>query len=192
MTKLLGISGSLRKGSFNTALLRAAQASLPPDATLEIRTLHDIPLYDGDIEAAIGNPPGVLALKSAIVAADALLLATPEYNGGIPGVFKNAIDWLSRPAADAPRIFGAKPVALIGASQGIYGTTLSQAAWLPVLKTLRTNVWSGGRILIARANSAFGEDGLLKDEAAQVQLREFLRGFVTFVTQNAKPSSPQP
>ncbi len=92
MIKLLGISGSLRNGSFNTALLRAAQASLPPDSTLELRTLHDIPRYDGDVEAAIGNPSGVLALKSAIIAADALLLATPEYNGGIPGVFKNAID----------------------------------------------------------------------------------------------------
>ena len=192
MIKLLGISGSLRKGSFNTALLRAAQASLPPDSTLELRTLHDIPLYDGDVEAAIGNPSGVLALKSAIVAADALLLATPEYNGGIPGVFKNAIDWLSRPPEDSPRIFGAKPVALIGASPGVYGTILSQAAWLPVLKSLRTNVWTGGRIQIARANFAFGEDGLLKDEAAQVQLQEFLRGFITFVTQNARPPSPHP
>ena len=192
MIKLLGISGSLRKRSFNTALLRAAQASLPPNSTLELRTLHDIPLYDGDVEATIGNPPGVLALKSAIVAADALLLATPEYNGGIPGVFKNAIDWLSRPPADSPRIFGAKPVALIGASPGVYGTILSQAAWLPILKSLRTNVWTGGRILIARANFAFGEDGLLKEEAAQVQLQEFLRGFIAFVAQNTRPPSPHP
>jgi chromate reductase len=192
MIKLLGISGSLRQGSFNTALLRAAQASLPSDSMLELKTLHGIPLYDGDVEANAGIPSAVVALKSAIIAADGLLLATPEYNAGIPGVVKNAIDWLSRPPADVPRVFGAKPVALIGASQGPYGTILSQAAWQPVLKALRTILWTGGRIMIAKANTAFGEDGLLKDEAAQDQLREFLRGFAAFVTQHAKPPSLQP
>jgi chromate reductase len=185
--KLLGISGSLRQGSFNTALLRAAQASLPPDSTLELKTLHGIPLYDGDVEANEGIPPAVIAMKSAIIAADGVLLATPEYNAGLPGVFKNALDWLSRPPADAPRVFGAKPVALIGASPGVYGTILSQTAWQPVLKTLRTNLWTGGRIMIAKASTAFGDDGLLKDEAAQAQLREFMQGFVAFVTHNAKP-----
>jgi chromate reductase len=179
--KLLGISGSLRKASYNTALLRAALASLPPDTELEINTLHGIPLYDGDVEARDGIPPGASALKAAIIAADGLLLATPEYNNGMPGVFKNAIDWLSRPPSDIPRVFGAKPVALIGASGGAFGTVLSQAAWLPVLKTLRTTVWSGGRVLVPRASTAFGEDGLLKDATAQDQLREFLRGFVGFV-----------
>jgi chromate reductase len=192
MIRLLGISGSLRQASFNSALLRAAQASLPPETELELKTLHGIPLYDGDVEARDGAPPSVAALKSAIIAADGLLLATPEYNNGIPGVFKNAIDWLSRPPADSPRIFAAKPVALIGASPGPYGTILSQAAWQPVLKSLRTNLWTGGRILVARANVAFGEDGLLKDEAAQLQLREFLRGFAAFVTQNSKRPSPHP
>jgi chromate reductase len=179
--RLLGISGSLRLASFNTALLRTAQASLPPETGLELKTLHGIPLYDGDVEAQDRIPPSVSALKSAIIAADGLLLATPEYNNGIPGVFKNAIDWLSRPSSDIPRVFGAKPVALIGASGGGFGTVLSQAAWLPVLKSLRTNVWTGGRVLVSRASTAFGEDGLLKDAAAQDQLREFLRGFVAFV-----------
>jgi chromate reductase len=180
MTRLVGISGSLRQASFNTALLRAAQASVPPQTELEIRTLHGIPLYDADVEARDGIPATVSALKSAIIAADALLLATPEYNAGIPGVFKNAIDWLSRPSSDIPRVFGGKPVALLGASNGGFGTVLSQAAWLPVLKSLRTNVWSGGRLLVSRASTAFGEDGMLKDAAAQVQLRDFLRGFEAF------------
>ena len=180
MIRLIGISGSLRQASFNTALLRAAQSSLPPDTELELKTLLGIPLYDADVEARDGIPPCVAALKSAITAADCLLLATPEYNNGIPGVFKNAIDWLSRPSSDIPRVFGAKPVALIGVSAGGSGTVLSQAAWLPVLKSLRTNVWSGGRVLVSRASTAFGEDGMLKDAPAQAQLRDFLQGFVAF------------
>jgi chromate reductase, NAD(P)H dehydrogenase (quinone) len=187
MIRLVGISGSLRKGSFNTALLRCAQAALPAEAELDIKTLHGIPLYDGDVEARAEIPASVAALKSAVSAADGLLLATPEYNNGIPGVFKNAIDWLSRPASDIPRVFGAKPVALIGASGGPFGTVLSQTAWLPVLRVLRTNLWTGGRILIGRANAAFEEDGSLKDAAVQEQLGEFLRGFVAFVAQAKRP-----
>ena len=103
MTRLVGLSGSLRRGSFNTALLRAAATLMPADATLDIRTLHGIPLFDADLETSAGLPERVAELKEAVVAADGLLLATPEYNNGIPGVFKNAIDWLSRPAAERYR-----------------------------------------------------------------------------------------
>jgi NAD(P)H-dependent FMN reductase len=136
VTRLLGISGSLRKGSFNTALLRAAQSRLPPGVTLDVATLQGIPLYDADREAGEGLPAEVTALKDRIVASDGVLLATPEYNNGIPGVFKNAIDWLSRPPGDAARVFRDRPFAVIGASPGGFGTILSQAAWLPVLRTL--------------------------------------------------------
>jgi NAD(P)H-dependent FMN reductase len=187
MIQLVGISGSLRKGSFNTALLRCAQAALPADAQLDIKTLHGIPLYDGDVEARGEIPASVVALKSVISAADGLLLATPEYNAGIPGVFKNAIDWLSRPASDVPRVFGAKPVALIGASGGPFGTVLSQTAWLPILKVLRTNLWTGGRIMVPQANLAFDAGGSLKDAAIQEQLGEFLRGFVAYVARAKRP-----
>ena len=181
MIRLVGISGSLRQASFNTALLRAAVAALPADSDLEVRTLHGIPLYDGDLEARDGIPPGVVALKSAIIAADGLLLATPEYNNGIPGVFKNGIDWLSRPGSDIPRVFGAKPCALIGASPGGFGTVLSQNAWLPVLRALGVNLWPGARMLVSRARTVFDEDGTLKDTAIQDQLRQFMRGFADFV-----------
>lgn len=181
MTHILGISGSLRRGSFNTALLRAAAGMMPDGASLEIRTLHGIPLYDGDAEAKDGLPAAAAELKDAIVAADGVLLATPEYNNSIPGVFKNAIDWVSRPPSDTKRVFAGRPFAVIGASPSGFGTVLSQNAWLPVLRTLGTRAWFGGRLLIAKAGSVFDEAGQLKDAALQEQLRQFLAGFVEFV-----------
>src|SRR5690606_32192636 len=134
MATIIGISGSLRQASFNTALLRAAVEFAPPELTIEVRSIRDIPLYDGDLEASSGVPAAAAALKDDIAGADGLLLVTPEYNGSLPGVFKNAIDWLSRPAADIPRVFGMKPVGVIGATPGLAGTRLSQTAWLPVLR----------------------------------------------------------
>ena len=131
MTTILGISGSLRAGSLNSALLRAAAAAMPATAQLEIGSIKGIPLYDGDVEAAQGIPDGVAKLKERIVASDGVLLVTPEYNNSLPGVFKNAIDWLSRPPADIARVFGGRPFGVIGASPGGFGTLLSQTAWLP-------------------------------------------------------------
>src|SRR5262249_39693105 len=122
MAKIIGVSGSLRRGSYNTALLRAAVEGIPSGSELKIESIDGIPLYNGDVEAADGVPVRVSDLKNAIAAADGLLIATPEYNNSIPGVLKNAIDWLSRPPADIKRVFGGKPVAVIGASPGGFGT----------------------------------------------------------------------
>ena len=177
MTRILGISGSLRAGSFNTALLRAAQELAPAGMALEVATLHGIPLYDGDLEQRDGSPPAVQALKAKVLASDGLLLATPEYNNGIPGVFKNAIDWLSRPGSGIPALFGDRPVAVIGASLGGFGTILAQTAWLPVLRTLGCRQWAGGRLLVSRAGQAFGEDGTLQDDKVRAQLGAFVQGF---------------
>jgi NAD(P)H-dependent FMN reductase len=185
MTKLLGISGSLRRGSFNSALLRAATRLMPAEAILAVASIRGIPLYDYDIEVQ-GLPATVAQLKDAIVAADGVLLVTPEYNNGIPGVFKNAIDWLSRPSSDIKRVFGGRPFALIGASAGNWGTILSQAAWLQVLRTLGTQMWSGGRLLVPRAGSVFDETGALKDAAIEDQLRQFLAGYVGFVRRHGR------
>jgi chromate reductase, NAD(P)H dehydrogenase (quinone) len=181
MTRVIGLSGSLRSGSYNTALLRAATRLMPEGATLETATIRDIPLYDGDVEAAEGIPAPVAALKDQVAAADGLLLATPEYNNSIPGAFKNAIDWLSRPPADIGRVFGGRPVAVIGASPGGFGTILAQGAWLPVLRTLGTEPWFGGRLLVSRAQGVFDAAGALTDAAVEGQLRKFLEGFVAFI-----------
>jgi NAD(P)H-dependent FMN reductase len=179
--RIVGISGSLRKGSFNTALLRAAANAMPEGAELEIGSISGIPLYDGDFEAAQGIPPAVQSLKTSIAAADGLLLVTPEYNNSIPGVLKNAIDWLSRPPADIGQVFGARPVAVMGASPGGFGTVLAQSAWLPVLRTLGTRTWFGPKLMVSRAGSVFNEAGELTDDAIRGQLGKFLAGFVDFI-----------
>ena len=183
MVRILGISGSLRGGSYNTALLRAGIDLMGEGATLEVASIRGVPLYDGDVEASEGLPSAVQSLKTQVLACDGLLLATPEYNNGIPGVFKNAIDWLSRPASEIPQVFGNRPVAVMGASPGGFGTILSQDAWWPVLRTLRAKTWFGGRMMVSRAGNVFDAGGTLLDESVRAQLRDFLAGFVQFVAQ---------
>lgn len=179
--RLVGVSGSLRAGSFNSALLRAAQGLTPEGVELIEGSIRGVPLYDGDVERDQGLPEAVVALKDLIADSDGLLLFTPEYNNGIPGVFKNAIDWLSRPASDIERVFGGRPVAVLGASPGPFGTVMSQAAWLPVLRTLGTAPWFGGRMLVPHAGAAFDAEGRLIDEEARRRLARFIQGFVAHV-----------
>jgi chromate reductase, NAD(P)H dehydrogenase (quinone) len=185
MTRILGLSGSLRRASLNTALLRAAVELAPEGVTLEVATLHGIPLYDGDLEAAEGLPSAVEALKERVVASDGVLLASPEYNNGIPGVFKNALDWLSRPSDDAARVFHGRPFAVIGASPGSFGTLSAQAAWLPVLRTLRVQPWFGGRLMVSGAGKLF-EDGRLTDAGMRERLADFVRDFAIFAAESRR------
>jgi len=175
---LIGLSGSLRRDSLNTRLLRAASAQMPDGSSLKLESIAAIPLYNFDDESAHGIPAPVIALKNAIAAADGLLIATPEYNHSVPGVLKNAIDWLSRPPADVPRVFGNLPVAIIGATPGAFGTQLAQSAWLPVMRTLGARLWNGGRLLAPRASQLFDEAGQLTDAAMTKRLASFMADFV--------------
>jgi len=186
-TTIIGIPGSLRSGSYNAALLRAAANLAPDGASLEIATIKGVPLYDGDSETADGVPEIVTELKDRIAAADGLLLATPEYNNSLPGVLKNAVDWLTRPPADIARVFRNRPVAVIGATPGGFGTVLAQSAWLPVFRTLGMRPWFGARMQVARAGNVFDEAGALVDDTARTQLEKFVHGFVNFVKDSPRP-----
>ena len=179
--RIVALSGSLRSGSFNTSLARAAAEVAPQGVTIDVRTIHGIPLYDADVENGPGIPEPVTKLKDDIASSGGLLLVTPEYNNSIPGVFKNAIDWLSRPDADIARVFRGRPVALIGASPGRFGTTLSQAAWLPVLRTLGMRPWLDERLLVFEARKSFDASGKLTDVHTRERLVKFVEGFCAFV-----------
>lgn len=181
MATIIGICGSLRRGSFNLMLLRAAAASVPAGSAIEIESIRGIPLYDGDLEAEHGVPPVVQQLKDRIAGSDGLLIATPEYNNSMPGVLKNAIDWLSRPPADIARVFRGRPVAILGATPGPGGTSLAQAAWLPVVRTLGMRPWFEGRVVVSGAGKVFDDEGQVVDAATRDRVRSFVEGFVAFV-----------
>jgi NAD(P)H-dependent FMN reductase len=180
MVSIVGLSGSLRKASFNSALLRAAAGLTPPDLQINIQSIAGVPVYDADVEEK-GIPDRVKVLKDSLAAAKALLLVTPEYNNSLPGVLKNAIDWMSRPSDDIARVFRDKPVALLGASNGMGGTRFSQTAWLPVFRTLGMRPWFGSVMYLGPADNYFDKEGNLTDEKFKERLRKFLEGFKTFV-----------
>jgi NAD(P)H-dependent FMN reductase len=185
MTTIVGLAGSLRKNSFNAMLLRAVAVAAPADVKIEIGSIRGIPLYDGDEEAANGSPPSVSALKDLIAKSNGLLLVTPEYNNSMPGVFKNAIDWLSRPSADIARVFGGRTVAVIGATPGFGGTMLAQSAWLPVLRALGTAPWYGAKLHVSNAAKVFDESGQVIDEKVKSQIATFTQGFATACRRNS-------
>lgn len=186
MVTIIGISGSLRAGSLNTFLLRALAAAAPAGVTVDILSIRDVPLYDGDREAADGVPPAVQSLKDRVAAAHGLLLVTPEYNNSLPGVLKNTIDWMSRPPADVPRVFHGLPVAVTGATPGQGATSLAQAAWLPVLRTLGTLPYFQGRLGVSGAAKLFDKEGALTDEATRERVVRFIEGFAEFARRHAR------
>jgi chromate reductase, NAD(P)H dehydrogenase (quinone) len=183
---IVGLSGSLRRGSLNTLLLHEAAALLPPETTLEIESIRDVPLYDGDVERELGIPNAVQCLKNRIAAGHALLISSPEYNHSIPGVLKNAIDWLSRPPSDIPRVFGGLPVAIIGASISRRGSLLAQAAWLPIMFRLGSMPWFGDQLALTVTTDAFDPQGHLVDAGIRWRLETFIKGFVAFVAEHRR------
>ncbi len=169
--RILGISGSLRSGSHNTALVRAAAELLPPEDELVVwDALREVPPYDqdDDVEPA---PAAVAALRAAVAGADAVLIATPEYNSSIPGALKNALDWASRPFAT--NVFRNKPVVVIGSSHGVFGGVWAQAELRKVLGTMGARVVEA-EVAIGRAGEKIDADGRLVDDEAREQLRDAL------------------
>lgn len=174
--RVLGIAGSLREGSYNRALLRAA-VELAPEG-MEIRIfegLAQIPPYNEDVRAR-GEPESVVALKEAIRQADALLIATPEYNGSVPGVLKNALDWASRPPDASP--LDRKPVAIIGASTGNFGTLRAQMHLRQICQITNMLPLNRPEVLVARAAEKFDQQGRLTDETARYLLRLLLEALM--------------
>lgn len=166
-----GIAGSLRQASFNRALLRAAQELAPEGMEIRVFDLAPLPLYNGDVEAQ-GDPAPVTALKAAIREADALLITTPEYNYGVPGVLKNAIDWASRPPGQSP--LNGKPAALMGATPGATGTARAQLQIRQAFVFTQTLSLQGPEVLVARAHEKFDAAGRLIDESTRRYVRELL------------------
>jgi chromate reductase len=169
--RVLGFAGSLRQGSYNRALLRAAQSAAPDGMTIEIFDLAAIPLYNGDVEAR-GDPEGVAAFKQAIRQADAVLMATPEYNHGVPGVMKNAVDWASRPPRDA--VLAGKPVGIIGASPGVTGSARGQSQLRQAFEFTNSYAMPQPELLVFRAHEKFDAEGRLTDEATAKFLASYL------------------
>jgi chromate reductase len=180
--RILGIAGSLRCGSHNLALLWAAAAELPPTAAFhQLAGLDAIPAFDEDIEART-TPPAVRSLRDAIATADALVIATPEYNRSVPGALKNALDWASRPFSD--NCLRGKPVCVIGASTGLFGATWAQAEVRKILDVIGADVIDQD-LPVGRADEAFDQKGRLADP----NLDERLRKLVTTLIARAESRS---
>lgn len=177
--RILGLAGSLRRASWNRRLLQAAAALAPAGTTMEVYdALATVPLFDEDLELATPDgPPGVRALRAAIAAADGLVIATPEYNHALPGVLKNALDWLSRD----DRVLGELPVAVLGASSGPWGTRLAQASLRQVLHTCGTLVMPAPTLFVAHADTHFDPQGRLADPALHASLARFMEAFAGWI-----------
>jgi chromate reductase, NAD(P)H dehydrogenase (quinone) len=186
--KILGISGSVRRGSYNTSLLGAAAGLLPADVEFELwGGLKEVPPYDEDDDTEEA-PAAATALREAIAGADAVLFATPEYNSSVPGQLKNAIDWASRPLATNP--LRNMPVAVVGASTGAFGAVWSQAELRKVLAATGARVVEG-EVAVGHAPTRFDEEGRLVDENLLEQLEEVVAVLVAAAAARCEASDPQ-
>jgi chromate reductase, NAD(P)H dehydrogenase (quinone) len=181
--RIAGVCGSLRKGSYNAMALEAAKAAAPSGVELDIIRLNDVELYNGDVEKE-GWPPGVQALRDRVERAHAVLLASPEYNYGVPGVLKNAMDWLSRPTGEGP--IAGKPMAVMGASTSRTGTARAQADWRNVAFYNSMPLLTSVEVLLFQADKMFDEDGMLVDEKAQQKITQLMEDFADWIRLTGK------
>jgi chromate reductase len=176
--RVVGIAGSLRQASYNRALLRAAQELAPERLKIDIHDLAGIPLYNEDVEAA-GVPQAVADLRQAIAAADGLLIATPEYNHGVPGVMKNAFDWLSRPPRKS--VLQGKPTAIMGSTPGTTGTARGQSQLRQSFVFTDTPAMLQPEVLVGRAHERFDDEGRLTDQKVRDYLIKYLEHFIAWI-----------
>ena len=174
----VGLVGSVRQRSYNRLLLEAAREALPESAELEILDIAELPFYNQDLEEG-GVPASVERLRERIKAADGIILATPEYNYSVPGVLKNAIEWASRPVGNAA--MAGKPIALLGASTGLFGTVRAQLAWRQIFAGTNNPVVNRPEVLVAQADKKFDAEGRLVDESTRTFLRQSLASMVAYV-----------
>jgi chromate reductase len=180
--RILCLAGSLRRASWNRRLLQAAASPAPAGIEVAVYdALAAVPLFDEDLEQAEPDgPAGVRALRAAIAAADGLLIATPEYNHALPGVLKNALDWLSRVSPQG-EVLVDRPVAVLGASSGPWGTRLAQASLRQVLHTCGALVMPSPTLFVARAAEHFDAQGMLADDAMRASLERFMAAFAAWI-----------
>ena len=176
--KILGLAGSLRKDSLNKGLIRAALELAPENMEIEDYTINNIPLYDEDLRAS-ESPKAVIELKEKIRSSDGLLIATPEYNYSIPGVLKNAIDWVSRPPAESP--LNNKPLAIMGATGGLSGTIRAQLHLRQIAVFTNMIVMNKPEILIPKAGDKFDKEGNLTDESTLEHIKKFLIEYAKWI-----------
>lgn len=181
---IAAMSGSLREGSYNTAALRTLEEMAPQGVDMVFLRIGDLPHYDADVEAA-GWPEPVAALQNQLAHADAVLFATPEYNYSVPGVMKNAVDWLSRPV-DTPPFAGKsplndKPAGIVGATPSVIGTARAQMHLRQIVFYNAMPLLPSAEVLITRAGEKFNAEGRLTDEETSTFLADFLKAFLTFI-----------
>jgi len=181
--RVVGFAGSLRAGSYNRALLRAAKELAPEEMEIEILEIGGIPLYDADVEAE-GDPEPVAEFKRAVGAADGLLIATPEYNLGMPAVTKNVIDWASRPPRSS--VLDGKPVAVMGATPGMGGTARGQSQLRQAFVFTNSYALPQPEVLVRRASELFDDHGRLTDEPTREHLGKFLTAFAAWIRRLAE------
>jgi chromate reductase, NAD(P)H dehydrogenase (quinone) len=186
--RIVAFAGSLRRGSFNRALLRAAQELAPDGMEIELVEIGGLPFYNADVEAQ-GDPPSVATYKAALGDADGVLIATPEYNDGIPGVLTNAIDWGSRLPGRAP--FSAKPVALMGASPSRIGTARAQVHLRQLLSHVHARILPPPELLIASAHQHFDKSLRLTDDSTRDVLTKLLQRFGRWIARERAASEAE-